>query len=213
MPGLAVCLLVLVGCGFRVPPGGGDPTGDAGADTRDGEATNDTGGFVPFVARYNLFGPAFTGTEFPGVWAADPGAPNGICGPANYTAITTAMSGTIDDPLFVNQVYGVNVDTTCAIGLAPGNYAVTLLFGETYYGPGCPSGATQTFSIALEGTIVEPSLNLSVEAGGCMANGGTGRPVMRRVTLAVTDGTLDIVEHAPTGIASMISAIEVIGVP
>ena len=27
------------------------------------------------------------------------------------------------------------------------------------------------------------------------------------------DGTLNIVEHAPTGVASMISAIEVIGVP
>jgi hypothetical protein len=174
----------------------------------DGDAPD---GFVPFERRINLNGPAYTGIDFPGMWEADPGT-GGVCGPTPYTAPTQVV-GTNDGPLFVGQIYSSTAVTCSVAGLPPGNYQVTLLFGNTYFHDACPGGlVNQMFDIQLEGATVLSNLDLDTEAGGCMANGGNGHPVTKQFTVAVTDGALDINEPAKVSVA-MLSAIQIVKVP
>jgi hypothetical protein len=217
MRGLLPALLV-AGCGFSGSgakmdsrgPGDG-PTSDASGIDADTDADIDASEIdasSPYVRRINLGGGAHTGVDYPGMWEADP---SGICGPSVWT-VTGAISGTVDDALFVNHVYGLP-QVTCAIGNVPvGNYRVTLLYGPTYYGVGgtCAVTRDQIFSVEIEGVTVLPAFNVTAASDGCVFNGTTGHPVARPFTIAITDGTLNVTETAPAGEAAMVSAIQLV---
>lgn len=166
--------------------------------------------FPAFEVRINIGGPAHAGVDFPGQWAADPGA-GGICGPSFYTA-PAPLVNTNDAPLFLTHVFNNNGPVNCKIpGLPAGTFEVTMLFGNTFFNNACPAAGDSVFDIALEGTTVLSNFKLTAEAGGCMASAGTGHPVAKVFTVGVIDGELDIVETKITN-AAEVSAIQVIRV-
>jgi hypothetical protein len=119
--------------------------------------------------RINVNGPAYTGLDFPGHWAADPGA-GGVCQPNPYQN-DVPIHGTRDGALFAREMFGAPL--ICALGsgdLPPGLYHVNLYFAEIYWGPGCPGGGpgpgSRLFDIRLEGSLVLSNLDIFAE-GGC----------------------------------------------
>jgi Malectin domain len=176
-------------------------------------------GFVPFIRRINIAGPEFVGVDFPGTWAEDSGNGDTCTGSNSGPSTPPAeISGTVDDALFVKQVYGLPSMTCQITGVPNGNYDVTLVMGPVYYGtgatPACPFPRSQIFDIELEGQIVQSAYDLTADSNGCVANGGAGsHPVAKTFTIAITDGQLDILLTAPTGEASMLSALQLVQVP
>lgn len=162
---------------------------------------------APFAARIDIAGPAYTGVDYPGMWIADPGTCDGL----QFDSPTPTINGTNDSTLFVNQKFGGIL--TCAItNVPPGMYRVRLLFAELRLGGmPCtgPAGQTRVFDIALEGTNVATSFDMTAFGGGCAATGGSGHAFDRTFDVAVTDGTLDLVETASMGGAAL-NAIEVV---
>jgi hypothetical protein len=162
--------------------------------------------------RININGPAHSGQDFPGAWGADPGL-GGVCGPSVY-GNPMPIAGTRDDSLFQGESFGSPL--VCAVGggaLPPGRYQVNLYFAEIYWGPGCPGGGpgpgSRLFDVRIEGTVVEGSVDLFREAGCAASPMGNGRPVVKRYTAAINDGTLDLRFEAQVDNAK-ISAIEVL---
>ena len=166
---------------------------DAGVDTPDA--------FPPLEVRIDVGGPMVVGVDYPGTWDADPGA----C--ANGTTFTSSqgINGTVDNTLFQYEVFSLS-QLDCAVPALPvGNYQVTLLFAELYYGCGGPPGP-HTFTIALEGSVVG-AVDTSADGGGCATQ--TGHPFAKQYEVAVTDGTLDLVfDSASDG--GVVSAIGVV---
>lgn len=162
---------------------------------------------APFAVRIDLAGPAYTGIDHPGAWVADPGTCDGL----QFDSPTPTINGTNDSTLYVNQKYGGIL--TCAItSIPPGMYKVTLLFAELRLGGmPCtgPAGQTRVFDIALEGTNVATGLDMTTTGGGCAASGGPGHAFDRAFDVAITDGSLDVVETASMGAAAL-DAIEVV---
>jgi hypothetical protein len=162
--------------------------------------------------RIAVNGPAHVGVDFPGRWAADPGE-GGVCTGSSYHN-DDPINGTVDDALFHREMYGSPV--TCAVGggkLPAGRYQVNLYFAEIYWGPGCPAEGpgtgTRLFDVRLENAVVLSGLDLFSE-GGCAASDlGTGKPVVKRFTVMITDGTLNVRLEARRDNAK-ISAIEII---
>jgi hypothetical protein len=226
----AFALLLMCGCDFRVS--GLTPPGQSPADLAV-PRTDDLSGAVspadltatpsdlatrdlaPAVAvRINVSGPAVMGVDYPGAWAADPGA-GGVCGPL-YFSLTAPIHGTVDQALFQTEAYGNPV--TCTInGLPPGMYDVGLYFAEIYFGPGCQAGGTGTgarvFDIYLEGTRVLQNFDIFSQVG-CAASTTvtTGKPIVKRFQIPITDGSLDISMPATVDNAK-ISAIEILSSP
>ncbi len=163
-----------------------------------------------FAIRINVAGPAYTGVDYPGSWAADPGA-GGICGGNQFDSPTPTINGTSDSPLFVNQMFATNL--TCTIGGVPaGTYSVKLLFAELRLGGApCtgPVGQDRIFDIEIEGTTVMPALDVTSFGGGCAAQGGSGHAFGVSFTVDVLDGTFDLAENASMG-AAAINAIELV---
>lgn len=159
-----------------------------------------------FVLAYNLAGPAHTGMDFPGMWAADPG---GICDGLAYT-INVDVTNTVDDVLFTRYQYAYET-IDCALGtnLPPATYEITVLFGELFTGPGCAeTNVDRVFDVLVEGTVVEDNLD-TVTVGGCCHPSATtpGMPFARVYTREVSDGTVDISLRPEPQQATMISAI------
>ena len=214
MRGLLPALLV-AGCGFSGSGATPDARAPGDGATRDASVIDGSvidasviDASAPYVRRINLGGGAHTGVDYPGMWEADPG---GTCGPSVWT-VTGAISGTVDDALFVNHAYGLP-QVTCAIGGVPaGSYRVTLLYGPTYYGMGgtCNVTRDQIFTVEIEGVAVLPVFNVTAASDGCVLNGTTGHPALRAFTVEITDGTLNIIETAPAGEAAMVSAIQLV---
>lgn len=202
-----VLLLIAGGCSYAPSPA--EPTVDPG----DGPPPDS---FSGFVRRINVAGAEHVGVEFPGVWEADPGT-GGVCvGSGVGLDPALPIAGTVDDPLFSRQVFGLPT-VTCQIPSMPaGTYEVSLLFGPIYYGAGASPACMfptrqQIFDIRLEGGPVLTAYNLTAESNGCVGNGASGsHPVVKVFTVEVTDGALDIQLTAPASEASMISAIQVI---
>lgn len=162
--------------------------------------------------RINVNGPAHSGQDFPGAWAADPGL-GGVCGPSVY-GNPMAIAGTRDDSLFQGESFGSPL--VCAVGggaLPPGRYQVNLYFAEIYWGPGCPGGGSGTgsrlFDVRIEGAVAEGEVDLFREAGCAASPMGNGRPVVKRYAVVINDGTLDLRFEAQVDNAK-ISAIEVL---
>lgn len=160
--------------------------------------------------RQNIFGPAVTGVDFPGQWQADPGAGgtgSDLC--TGGTGVEPAMvTGTVDQDLFKFRVFGT-VDCTIGSNLPSGDYDVTLLMGELFFGPGCPGGGgvgDRVFDVLIEGATVEQNIDVFAE-GGCVNSAATtaGVPVTRTYRVTVTDGAVDI--SLPGG---QVSAIQVV---
>lgn len=206
--GALVLLAQLAGCSFDHgvlsggrPLDGGDDSALVTIDAPpDAEPT--------LVAAYNLYGPAYTGIDFPGMWAADPGT---ICNGTPYQ-IDVDVTGTVDDVLFTRYQYTYS-SMDCAIGmnLPAASYEVTLLFGELYTGPGCYENTIQRiFDVLIEGTVVEDNLN-TVAVGGCCNPSATspGAPFKRVYIQYVADGTVNVTLRAEPQQAAMLSALMV----
>jgi hypothetical protein len=231
------------GCNFRIigpddrsPRPGDDLATRAGDDLSAGEPTDaaivprdvampdspadlaraDAAPTTPLPVRIHVNGAAFSGgSDYPGSWAADPGV-GGVCNGVPYST-TVAIRGTSDDALFQTEMAGAsgNAPLTCAVhGLPAGQYTVTLLFAEIYFGPGCPGGGggngARVFDIVLEGNTVAADVDLFA-LGRCAASTSDkkGKPVVRSFDVQVDDGTLDIALPASVD-HGKISAIQVV---
>lgn len=197
--------VLLPACSFEHGFAVGMPGGDAGRrhDAPVADAAIDAA--PTFVVAYNVAGPAHTGTDFPGMWAADPG----ICDGLPYT-INVDVTNTVDDLLFTRYEYAFET-IECALGtnLPPATYEITLLFGELFTGPGCAeNNVDRVFDVLVEGTVVEDNLN-TVTVGGCCHPSATtpGKPFARVYTREISDGTVDISLRPEPQQATMISAI------
>ncbi len=163
----------------------------------------------PVAIRINVNGPAHIGLDLRGAWAADPGV-GGVCGPSVY-ANHVPIAATQDDELFQDEVYGNPL--TCAVGggkLPPGPYQLNLYFAEIYFGPGCPGGGgagARVFDIIVEGERRLVGFDIFRE-GGCAAS-PSGRPVIKRFSTRIDDGTLDLRFEASVNNAK-IAAIELL---
>ncbi len=233
MRALPLLVVGLAACGFRGhalgSPDDGSITDGTSSDATtpsdgvalDGQAVDGSiviDAFVPaVVARYNIGGAAYVGTtDYPGSWAADPG---NICtGTISNLDANGPISGTVDDALFQKQRYGIPL-VTCQVAVANGDYSVTLLFGPIYYGgganPTCMFPTThQVFSIAIEGTTVASNYDLTADAGGCVLNGSTAKPITKTYPVSVGNGMLEIkLDSTDQNQASMISALQVLTAP
>lgn len=164
----------------------------------------------PFAIRIDLDGPMYDGSDYPGTWQADPGV-GGICNGNSNASPTPTVNGTNDSTLFIGQMYAPTL--TCEVTeVPPGTYAVTLLFAELRIG-GKPckqaGGTDRVFDIALEGTTVASAFDMTATGSGCAATGGPGHAFAETYTIAVTDGTLDVVETSALGNAAL-NAIELV---
>lgn len=219
----ALALPLLVGCQFMVP---GLP---AGATVRDLGTAGDLDTInqpnrpplpdlarpldlapPPLHLRININGPALTGVDHPGEWAADPGS-GGVCGPSFYTN-AAPIHGTVDDALFGGEAFGDPL--RCRILLPPGDYQVKLYFAEIYWGPGCPGGGNgvgaRRFDVYLEGTRVLKNLDLFQEAGCAASTTATsGRPLVKAFDVTVADDGLDIEMPASVDNGTL-TAVEII---
>jgi len=203
MRGCFLVVLAAGACSYSPSPNG--PVGGDDAPMPDAPLN-------AFVKRVNVGGAEYTGQQFTGVWAADDGSCTGT-----GTGIGTglAISGTVDDPLFNLQVYGIPV-TRCTIAVPAGTYDVTLLFGPIYYGAGANPACllatrNQIFDVEIEGTVVDPAFNVTAASEGCVGNGGiNAHPVQRQYRVTVADGTMNIILTAPGSEASMISAYQIV---
>jgi hypothetical protein len=212
--GAAVVMAGLV-CACSFDPSGAGGASDAGSGRADATpeadapGTEDAGGAV--LMRVNLGGPAHRGSDFPGEWAADSGD---VCDGSDWT-LEVEVHGTEDDPLFVHWHYSFG-EIRCALGsdLPPGDYEVTLLFGEVWIGPGCPYDDERIFDVEVEGTIVETGLD-TVAVGGCCHPDALepGAPFARSYTATVTDGTMDVGLLSHAGAQTMLSAVELRRLP
>jgi hypothetical protein len=163
-----------------------------------------------FAVRINIDGSAYDGVDYPGAWAADPGA-GGICDGAAFASPTATVNGTQDSPLFVGQMF--NSTLTCHVaGVPAGTYLVTLLFAELRLGGSpcvVPVGTDRVFDIAIEGATVASGFDMTQYGSGCAADGGTGHAYSLSYMVDVSDGSLDIVETASTGMAAL-NAVEAV---
>jgi hypothetical protein len=155
--------------------------------------------------RYNIAGGDHTGTDFPGLWAADPG---GIC-TGNPEVQTGDIQQTVDDPLFLTRHWG---GITCTIDSMPaGSYTISLLFAEVYIG--CPGGSgggngTRVFDISAEGSTLDTGIDVYAATGGCaFSDGGPLRKTYSGVS--VLDGTLSLV-LIPVSDDTTLNAIEIV---
>ena len=202
----AAILVLACACSFehgRLPGAtrDGDVTGDgARIDTATDASMRQT------LFAYNIAGEAHSGTDFPGMWAADPGT---ICDGSSYQ-LAVDVQNTVDDPLFTRWQYSFSA-INCALGtsLPPDEYEVTLVFGEIWIGPGCPyNGTARIFDIEIEGTVVEANVN-TVAVGGCCHPDATapGTPFKRVFTRTISDGTANITLRAKGNDQAMLNAI------
>jgi hypothetical protein len=167
----------------------------AEVDASDGGTPPDLIDAQTSLARYiNINGPAHTGVDFPGNWAADTGAGD-TCTGISYSA-SGDMAGTVDDDLVRGSVFITGgADIICTVPNVPdGTHTVTLLFAETYFGPGCPGGGgvgARVFHIHAEGALLESNVDIYSE-GGCVKSEAGATPITRSFQVAVTGGSLDI---------------------
>lgn len=209
---LVLGLVFAPGCDFlhgALTATGDAPPSDAAsiADTtieRDGSSpdTPSTDAFVGVVRRINIAGTAYTGIDHPGLWSAD----LGVCTGGTKLAVNTPINATDDDVLFQTAVAATNMHCTIG-GLPTGAYEVTLLLAEIDCSP---PPSTRMFSVALEGTVVAPALDLVAEGGGCALAGGTGYPIERTYAVALVDGALNLDLAAVSGAPPLLNAIQVI---
>ncbi len=222
---LAVPLAVMAASGCQFDAAGTGGNGSSVTDAQPTDAATDAASPdapapdapapepLALPLRINLNGPSVVGTDFAGAWSADVGT-GGACGNASVFSNPNPIHNTVDDALFQGEVFGDPL--VCVLGdgmLPPGEYDVTLLFAEIYFGPGCPGsgggGNSRVFDIALEGTPVEVGLDIYDEAG-CAASTAlsSGSPLVRQFSIAISDGTLDIELDATTNNANL-TAVEI----
>lgn len=174
--------------------------------------------------RINVNGPAHTGQDYPGEWAADPGI-GGVCNGAPQST-SDNINTTIDDPLFQTRMQSPSLACSVGSGLAPGVYQVRLYFAELDIG-GAASGnacpletnsppfSPSVFDVLLEGVTVDSDLDIHA-IGGCARSttDPTTRPVVRTYSVQIDDGELDIDLSSSSGfLGASIAAIEVLEGP
>jgi hypothetical protein len=145
----------------------------------------------------NINGDAYNAVDldFAGSYDADDGA-GGICGVSGGGENTAVgnIARTVDDSLFLNEMFGSTVNCAVGSGLRPGVYTVDLLFAELAYGTGCQLGSggvgSRRFDVSLEGNLVLDNFDIFAEAGCALHP--TGRPLRKTFPVDVLDGTLSI---------------------
>jgi hypothetical protein len=215
--GLVAVTLTLSACSFDTSASllpGGDSS-DAPSDAAPGQPDADPAEPDPdpdpvpmepaFTFRMNLGGAQFTGSDYPGTWLAD----DGTCSGNQYSDFD-AVNGTVDDTLFQSNRYSDPINCTIGGGtLTTGDYTVTLLFGEIFRG-GCDNdNGSREFDVSAEGILFLDDFDAVVANGGCVL--GSGTPTSQTFTVAVGDGTLNIVADGNSTNA-MLSAVEVVSV-
>ena len=200
----------MAGCNFNLAVATEDAMRDAArtdAPVLDAPPSIDapsTDAFVGATVRINIKGPAHTGVDHPGSWAAD----LGVCPGASGFSVTDAINATDDDALF--QTEAVDAALHCTIGGLPsGTYDVTLLFAEIDRAPACAVGS-RVFSIDVEGTVMATAFDLVAEGAGCALAGEPGHPVTKVFSVAVTDGTLDVRLTASMGHKAVLGALQAV---
>jgi hypothetical protein len=108
---------------------------------------------------------------------------------------TTAISGTLDDPLFYKERYATNLEYRFT--LPNGSYQVTLWFSEGYW----TAPAKRVFSVVVEGVTLAPALD-------CYAVAGAKTATSLSATVPLSDGVLNVILAASADNAQ-INAIEV----
>ena len=130
-----------------------------------------TGGDVVFAV--NAGGASYTASDGT-VYEADTAYSGGNL----YSDPSAAIAGTTDDALYQSERYG---SFSYAVPVADGTYAVTLQFAEIWW----TVDSQRVFDVTAEGTTVVDDLDLYAAAGHDTAYDAV-------VTVAVTDGTLDL---------------------
>lgn len=171
------------------------------------------------AVRVNVNGPAHTGIDFPGEWAADPGI-GGVCSGSSQS-VASGINSTFDDPLFQGYMQAPNLTCSVSASLPAGVYQVRLYFAELDLGgDGCPLAneapfGPRTFDVVLEGVTVDSNVDIHA-VGGCARSSVDPftRPVVRTYSIQIDDGTLDISLPTTNGfLGSAISAIEILSGP
>lgn len=171
------------------------------------------------AVRVNVSGPAHTGIDFPGEWAADPGI-GGVCSGSSQS-VASGINSTFDDPLFQGYMQAPNLTCSVSASLPAGVYQVRLYFAELDLGgDGCPLAneapfGPRTFDVVLEGVTVDSNVDIHA-VGGCARSSvdQLTRPVVRTYSIQIDDGTLDISLPTTNGfLGSAISAIEILSGP
>jgi hypothetical protein len=129
------------------------------------------------------------------VWAAD----NGFTGGTTVNRGNIGIAGTLDPVLFRTERYGM---TAFSKAVPNGFYKVNLYFAETY--AGITGAGQRVFSVTVEGTKLGP-IDVFAQAGGA------NKALVKTVTIAVTDGRLNLT-FAATANNAEINAIEILPV-
>jgi predicted RecB family endonuclease len=129
------------------------------------------------------------------VWAAD----NGFTGGTTVNRGGIGIAGTLDPVLFRTERYGM---TAFSKAVPNGFYKVNLYFAETY--AGITGFGQRVFSVTVEGAKLGP-IDVFAQAGGA------NKALVKTVTVAVTDGRLDLT-FAATANNAEINAIEILPV-
>jgi hypothetical protein len=172
-----------------------EPAEDANDGGPDGDANVDADAAPAIVIQINVNGVTYTGQTpaTAGVWEHDPGDGGSVC-VGTLASASTAIY-TPDNPLYIGEVYGSPVDCNVGKNLPHGEYDVTLLFAEFFFGPGCPRPeggvGSRVFDIRLEGMAVDTNVDIFA-LGGCVAKPDGGKPVFKKYRQTVNDGTLTI---------------------
>ena len=141
------------------------------------------------VFRINAGGSAYTDTAGK-LWTADAN----FSGGSAYTTTTTAIAGTVEDPLFRSERYGTFSYT---LPVANGTYTVTLYFAEIYW----TSAGKRVFDVLVENQLALNDLDIWSVAGANAA-------LVRTVQATVSDGVLNI-NFVPVVDNAKVSAIQV----
>lgn len=126
----------------------------------------------------------------------------GYVGGSPAGAATADILGTTEDSIYQTHRFGGagGAEFRYRLEMPNGNYRVTLHFAETYWNaPG-----QRVFDVALEGTTVEPNLDVYARAGGKF------RALSVTHDVNVEDGALDVTFPRISVDNAMISGIEVV---
>jgi hypothetical protein len=165
------------------------------------------------VAAVNFGGSDYTGIDYPGMWKGDPTGAANNCNAAAHTTVMGDINGTVDDPLFLSNIFAATT-LSCMIPNVPaGRYHVTMLFADIYCG--CPNGiACTTKMVPAVAGLAFAEIDVETEGGGCAIAPGPGHVIQHGYDVTTT-GIGIALSLAPVGSGDYpaIEALEVTALP
>jgi hypothetical protein len=129
----------------------------------------------PAQVQINMGGGQYTDTTGQ-LWLAD----QYFTGSTNTYAVTNAIAGTNNAPLYQNERYGKNFGYN--IPVTNGTYIIDLNFAELYWN----AAAKRIFNVALEGQTILQNFDIWSQAGGQY------KALTKSFQVTVTDGVLNV---------------------